>query len=102
MSLLPYFQSQMPEFSMMQTKWKSILDVLLSNPSLQNLILQNISLINGSNVINHRLGRKLLGWRIIRLRASANIYDTQDSNSTPALTLQLTSDADVSVDLEVF
>lgn len=87
---------------MMQTKWSAILNALLSNPSVNSLILPNVSLLTGANVINHTLGRKLRGWRIVRLRALVTIYDTQDLNTMPDLTLLLTSSGNVTVDLEVF
>jgi hypothetical protein len=87
---------------LMQTKWAAILDALLGNPSLNSLILQNVSLSSGANTINHTLGRTLTGWRIIRLRASATMYDQQDSNPHPDLTLVLVSSASAVVDLEVF
>lgn len=87
---------------MMQTKWASILNVLLSNPSLNSNILENVSLGSGTTVINHLLGRKLLGWRIIRINAAATIYDQQTSNQTPDLTLVLVSNAVAIVTLEVF
>lgn len=87
---------------LMQTKWASILNPVIANPSANSLILPNISLISGSNVVNHSLGRKLTGWRLVRVRAAVTIYDTQDSNPMPSLTLLLTSNAPVMVDLEVF
>lgn len=87
---------------LLQTKWASILNPLLGNPSLNSVILPNVNLVNGSNTINHTLGRALMGWRLIRVRAAATIYDTQDSNPMPSLTLLLTSNAAVTVDLEVF
>ena len=88
--------------SQMQTKWRSILNPLLGNPSLQSLIIPDISLVMGSNTINHTLGRKLTGWRIIRINAVSNIYDTQDQNTMPDLTLLLISSAPCVVSLEVF
>lgn len=90
------------DISLMQTKWASILNVLLKNPSLKSSILKSVSLASGSNTINHQLGRALTGWRIVRQRASATIYDTQDSNSYPDLTLLLTASGAVVVDIEVF
>lgn len=87
---------------LLQTKWAAILNPLLGNPSLDSLILENVSLNNGTNVINHTLGRKLQGWRIIRIGGAATIYDQQDSNQTPSLTLVLVSNAAVVVSLEVF
>ena len=87
---------------LMQTKWASILDAFLSNPSLQSNILNKVPLSTGANTVNHLLGKKLTGWRVVRLRSSATIYDTQDSNQTPQSTLILVASAPVVVDLEVF
>lgn len=86
----------------LQNKWASIIDPVTTNPVNNSLILKNISLTTGNNTINHKLGRKLQGWNIIRKRAAAEIYDAQDSNQMPALTLVLVSDADVTIDLTVF
>jgi hypothetical protein len=102
MPSLPQFQDDNQSFQMMQNRWASILNPLLINPSLQNIILKNVVLAIGSNTVNHLLQRKLQGWRLIRQRALANIYDTQDSNQKPELTLILVSDAVVTVDIEVF
>lgn len=99
---LPLIKSDLEPLNMLQTRWKSIIDTILGNPSLDSIILPSVSLGSGANVINHRLGRKLTGWRVARLRASATIYDTQDSNAHPELTLLLTSSAAVVCDLEVF
>lgn len=97
---LPYIQSAVDALNQMQTKWRSILNPLLALP--QPIILKNVALINGTTVINHQLGRTLQGWNPVRVRASATIYDTQDSNQTPQVTLVLVSNAAVVVDLEVF
>jgi hypothetical protein len=99
---LPLFKTEIQEFSLLQTKWKSILDPLLGNVSVQSIMLPEVTLLNGTTVINHRLGRKLIGWRIVRQRAQASIYDLQDLNQSPQLTLVLSSNAQVIVDLEVF
>jgi hypothetical protein len=100
---LPIFKDNNQVFQLMQKSWSSVLNVLLGNPSLQSSILENISLINGANIINHKLGRKLQGWRITRLRTpGAIIFDTQDSNTMPELTLLLTSNAACVVNIEVF
>lgn len=103
MALLPQFQSDDRVFNQMQQQWASQLNTLLKNPSLQSSILQSIQLSSGDNTINHKLGKKLTGWRIIRQRGVAsNFYDKQDDNPRPELTLILNSSAAVSVDLEVF
>lgn len=86
----------------MQNTWAQQLNPIIANPIISGNILQNVVLAVGSNVINHKLGKKLQGWYIVRKRGSADIYDTQDSNQMPQLTLTLTSDAVVTVDLAVF
>lgn len=100
---LPRFQSDDQALSLLQTSWASQLEPVLRNPTLQTVLLKNVALASGDNVVNHRLGRKLQGWHIVRLRdVSPAIYDTQDSNPTPQLTLNLVSSAAVVVDLVVF
>ena len=86
----------------MSTKWAAIIDPLLSNPSLDSVILTNVSLAFGNNTINHLLGRKLIGWRIIRQRSSGIIWDNQDNNPAPDKTLILSTNTSVTVDVEVF
>lgn len=87
---------------LMQTKWAQELNPVIANPILQNNILKNISLVSGANVVNHKLGRNLVGWQIIRQRSAASFFDTQDTNQTPELTLNLNASAPVIVDLVVF
>jgi hypothetical protein len=84
---------------LLQTKWSSILNPLLSNPLVSGILLKNISLITGSNVVNHKLGRNPQGWILIDIDASASIYRSGAFND---LTLTLVSDADCQVSLYVF
>lgn len=72
------------------------------SPLLSGKILEKVVLTTGSNTIQHTLGRPLKGWFIVRQRASATLYDTQDSNATPQVTLLLTASAGVTVDIYVF
>lgn len=65
-------------------------------------ILSGQELSSGDNTINHKLGKNLTGWFIVRQRGSASIYDKQDDNKTPSQTLVLNASADVSVDIFVF
>jgi hypothetical protein len=85
----------------MQSLWATLLNPLLGNPLSNGQLLDNVNLVNGTNIINHTLGRKLQGW-IKVLGGSAIIYDNQSTNPTPQLTLSLTSSAAVTVSLWVF
>ncbi len=95
-------QSADQDLMTVQQNLTRTLNPIFNTNTLGGNILPNISLISGSNTINHKLGRDLSGWQIIRQRTAASIFDTQDTNKTPSLTLTLTSSADCSVDLYVF
>jgi hypothetical protein len=95
-------QSTDQDLMTVQQNLTRTLNPIFSTQTLGGNILSNITLTIGSNTINHKLGRNLSGWQIIRQRAAASIFDTQDNNKTPDLTLTLTSSAPVSVDLYVF
>lgn len=89
-------------FSNLNVNWGTALNNVLDNEILYGNVLTNQALTTGSNTINHGLGRVLIGWWLVRIRALATVYDTQDSNPTPASTLLLTTSADVTVDIYVF
>lgn len=92
---------QLPQIQM-ESAWASAIEPFLNNPANNSLILSNISLVAGSNTINHRLGRRLVGWKTTRVRSNVTLFDTQDSNQTPQLTLVLVASAPAVVDIEVF
>jgi predicted RNA binding protein YcfA (HicA-like mRNA interferase family) len=75
---------------------------LSNNALVSGSVLTSQALKAGDNTINHKLGKTLSGWFIVRQRGSASIYDKQDGNSSPAQTLILNSSADVTVDIYVF
>lgn len=83
-------------------RWSAILNPIVKNPVNSSSILKNVSLTTGTNVINHKLGQPLQGWSIVRQRAAGTVYDNQDSNQTPQLTLVLVSSAPMVIDLAVF
>jgi hypothetical protein len=99
---LPIYKSDDNDLMLMQTAWAKQINPIISSPLNQGVLLKQISLIAGDNTIDHRLGRDLQGWQIVRLRASAIIYDKQDSNQLQNRTLILNSSAPVIVDLYVF
>lgn len=99
---LPQFQSDDLTFNLMTNKWAGILNPIIASPLNQVQILKNVQLSTGNNTINHLLGHKLRGWFFIRQRGPAAVYDLQDDNSSPQLTLLLVSNANVSVDIGVF
>ena len=85
-----------------QDNTKKAITQINSNALTSGTILTSQSLKAGDNTINHKLGKNLSGWFIVRQRAAATFYDKQDSNSSPAQTLILNASAAVVVDIYVF
>ena len=85
-----------------QDQLTQIINPMAANPLMSGILLTDVSLPSGAKAINHTLGRNLVGWFIVRQRSAASIYDQQDSNKTPSLTLALYSSAAVSVDIFCF
>jgi hypothetical protein len=98
-TLLP----QQLTFAQLLTKWASIINPVINSPTNNASVLKSVMLTTGHNSVNHLLGRNLQGWYPSRIRnVSATIYDTQDANQTPQLTLDLVASTTVTVDLVVF
>lgn len=85
-----------------QTVWAQAINPVLDSPIVQGQLLSDIALINGTISVNHRLGRKLIGWFLVGINAAATVYDNQAINQTPQLTLSLTSNAVATATLWVF
>lgn len=87
------------EWALANPIWASALNPVIANPVNYSRIISGVQLAIGENVINHQLGRQMLGWFLTDIQGIANIFRSQPMNN---LTLTLTSDAVVSVNLGVF
>lgn len=101
-SSLQRVQSQNRELNQVQDHLQRSLSPLLGNSALYGELINSVKLVSGANRVDHKLGRKLQGWTIVRQRAQAQVWDSQDSNLTPELNLTLSASAPVTVDLYVF
>jgi len=102
MATFPLVQTEDRNINQLQRNIANALNPVLANPTVSGTIIENVELAVGSNIVDHKLGRKLQGWVIVRKRAAADIYDTQDTNTQPTRTLLLVSDAEVMVDIYCF
>lgn len=80
-------------------RWKSLLDPVIAAPMTGVLVLQEIDLKIGTNVINHKLAQMQQGWFLTDQDGPASIYRSAPFSST---TLTLTSSAAVTVNIGVF
>ena len=91
-----------PDLGLVQQNLVRVLNPVFNTPTLGGNLLTSQTLKAGATTINHGLGRNLNGWQIVRQRSQANIWDSQDANQTPNLTLALNSSASVVVDIYCF
>lgn len=75
----------------LQTRWKSEIDPVLANLLVQGRLVTGVSLLSGVNVINHGLGRPLVGWLAVGQSAASALYDSQAVNPQKQSTLILNS-----------
>lgn len=90
---------QSPTWDSAKSLWSQILNPVLASPTNNIQILDNVSLINGATIINHKLGRMMKGWVIFDVTGSSNIYRSAPLNNS---TLTLTSNAAVVCSIGVF
>lgn len=98
---LPIFKDPNQNLMLMQTKWKSTLDPIASNPILAGRQINNIALIVGSTSINHGLGRLQQGWFPVDVNTGAVFYR---STQVPlnAKTLNISSNAVGTISIWVY
>lgn len=99
---LTQFQTDIKELSLMQNSWATDLNPIVQMALLKGRSIMNVELEVGSNTIDHKLARKLIGWFIIGQNAASSIYDEQATNQFPNRTLVLNSSAIVTINLWVF
>lgn len=87
------------DWKLANPKWAASLNPLLRNALNSVSVLENISLVTGTNVINHFLGRNQQGWFLVDQQGAAVVYRNAPFNSS---TLSLSSSADVMVSIGVF
>lgn len=85
----------------MITTWATQLDPVLANLLVNGQLLKDIRLINGTTVINHKLGRIPQGWFLSAPKGAAAVYQAAQQPN-PTLTLTVVSNAAITTDLWVF
>lgn len=96
---LPIFKNMDQPFQLMQSQWASQLNPVLANPMTNIQILENISLVTGTNVINHKLNQTQQGWMLVDLQGAVIPYRNAPFNSK---TLSLFASGPVICSIGVF
>ena len=96
-------ESDDPVLNRVQQKIQDFLTPFIRSPIIDGVLITNVNLQTGqANPVEHKLDRKIQGWIAVRQRGQAQIWDAQDTNDLPTRTLDLRTDANVSVDLWIF
>ena len=96
---LPLQNTTNYDLTILQTKWKALIDPVLANPMTNLSILRGVHLVAGDNQISHLLQAKQQGWVILDIDAPATIYRNQPFND---IYLFLNASAPVVITLGVF
>lgn len=91
-------QTQSRELNQVQSNLATALQPVFTSPFFEGQFANDISLISGTTVVQHGLGRQLTGWFVTDIDGAATIYSTGKTDST----LTLVSSAAVTVNLFVF
>jgi hypothetical protein len=85
---------------LMQTAWAKEIDPVIANTLIKGgLLITDINIKTGVNVINHLLNRKQQGYIITDINDSALLYRSKPFNNK---TLTITSDKNCIISLWVF
>ncbi len=94
-----------PELSRVVTQLQAnvaeALTPLQNKPILDGIFLRNIVLISGDNLIQHKLGRKVVGYWAASQNAASQFYDNIQTN-TSLTNFSLTATSPCTVNLWVF
>jgi hypothetical protein len=87
------------DWALMNPILASALNPVLSNPLLKGIMLTDVVLAIGDNVINTGLGKNQTGWFVVDQNAASSIHRSAPFNG---LTLTLNSSAVVTASIWVF
>ena len=86
-----------------QQNVENTIEPIIRKEIIDGVLVKDVCLEPGtSNEVKHGLGRKPLGWIVVRKRADARIWDVQDFNANPSKTLSIAVSHSVQVDLWIF
>lgn len=103
--MIPPFRrvrTQNAEVSSLQDATEAVLKQIRNRQIIDGRLIEGVTIETVETVVDHKLGRALRGWIVVRQGADARIWDQQDDNARPELSLVLVASASVKVSLWVF
>lgn len=91
------------DLARVQSNIEIVLQPLLNCPIIDGVLLENVKLIaTKRNEVVHKLGRKPLGFIIVRKSKDSRIWDLQDTNPGPENTFTIACSHDTTVSVWIF
>lgn len=78
-------QSSDTKVNLLQDAVDKALTPVLNVPLIDGVLLKNVSIATGLNIVNHTLGREPLGWIVVDKNSSATVY--RQTSAIPDRTL---------------
>ena len=92
---LPIYKDDNQPFQLMQSRWASILNPIISNfevsnqnPLINGKFVSSVTLNRGENTFSHFLGRKPVGWLATDINGASILFRSQQFNDQ---TISITS-----------
>lgn len=85
------------ELQKVQENVGEALQPIIKSAILNGAQLDNISLASGNNTIEHRLGKKLSGWIVVKKDSGALIYEVESDFPSRILVLNSSSQCNISL-----
>lgn len=73
------------------------LDPIVAIPWMSGVLLEGVSLTSGANTIEHKLGREIRGWFVVRIQAATATYPVETASDSANLSLTIGANATVSL-----
>lgn len=87
MKSLKKIASKDTTITQLQNNVEAAVNPIIDKVIVDGILLKNINLTTGiDNIINHKLGRALIGYTIVSKSSNSNIWNTQQGSKT--ITLQ--------------
>jgi len=82
----------------LQANVADALTPLQNKPILDGIFLREVAIVSGSNLIQHKLGRKLVGYFVVSQSAASTFFDDiQSTTSTTSFSITATSPCKVNL-----
>lgn len=90
------------EVQQLQANIEQAIAPVIKSPILNGVLLTNVSIVFGDNKIEHKLGRKMIGYFVIARAAGVTLFDSVNGGTDLDKFLTLNSSGTTTISLWIF